>query len=85
MIEEPDGELAGCQPDLLLVVAVDDVVIAGRACPPGLASARGRTGFALELEGDMFGDVAHPGAVAEALDEAARVVERAPVVVKTRQ
>ena len=85
VIEEPDGELAGRQPDLLLVVAVDHVVIAGRACAAGLAPGRGGTRLALELERDMLGDVPHPGAIAEALDEAARVVERAPVVVKTRQ
>src|SRR5256712_2916464 len=85
MIEEPDGEFPGRQPDLLLVVAVDHVVIAGRAGPPRLASRRGRTRFALELERDMLGDVTHPGAVAEALDEAAGVMERAPVVVKTWQ
>ena len=85
MIEEPDGELAGRQPDLLLVVAVDHVVIAGRARPAGLASGRGRTGLALQLERDMLGDVPLPGAVAEALDEAARTVERAAMVMKTRQ
>src|SRR5207248_1224606 len=85
VIEEPNSELAGRQPDLLLVVAVDHVVIAGRACAAGLAPGRGRTRLALELERDMLGDVPHPGSVAEALDEAARAVERAPVVVKTRQ
>src|SRR3989442_9131920 len=85
MIREPDGEFPGGHPDLPPFLAVDPVVIAGRAGPPRLASRRGRTRFALELERDMLGDVAHPGAVAEALDEAAGVMERAPVVVKTWQ
>src|SRR6202022_3495056 len=50
-----------------------------------LASRHRSTRFALELERDMLRHVAHPGPVAEALDEAAGAVQRAAVIVQARK
>ena len=85
VIEQTDRQLPGRDADLFLVIAVDDVVIARRAGPPRLAPGGGRTGLALELERHVLGDVTHPGAVTETLDEAAGPVQRAAVVVQTGQ
>ncbi len=53
--------------------------------PPGLAVADLRAGQDLELERDVLGDVAGPGAVAKSGDEAATPAERTGVIVQRRQ
>ena len=85
VVDERDRHPAGLEPDGLLAVLVDDVVLAVLAGRPGLAVADVGAGEVLELERDVLGDVAHPGAVAQARDEAAAAAERAGVVLERRQ
>ena len=80
-----DRHPAGLEADGLLAVLVDDVVLAVLAGRPGLAVADVGAGEVLELERDVLGDVADPGAVAQAGDEAAAPAERAGVVLEGRQ
>ncbi len=76
---------AGLEADLLLAVLVDDVVLAVLAGAAGLAVADVGAGEVLELERDVLGDVAHPGALAQPGDEPAAPAERAGVVLERRQ
>ena len=72
VVDEPDGELAGGQADRLVGVRVDDVVAAGHALDlAGLAAAHVVAGLLLELQRDVLGDVAQPGALVQPLDETA--------------
>ena len=82
MVEEANREPAARQAHLLLAVPVDDVVLSGGSRPPGLAPGGRAAGFALELQGDVLGDMTHPGAVAQPLDKPAGAVQRTTVVVK---
>ena len=77
--------LPGLEPDALLAVLVDDVVLAALAGAAGLAVADVGAGQVLELQRDVLGDVAHPGPFAQAGDEAAATAERAGVVLEGRQ
>ena len=85
VVDEGDRDPAGLDPDRLLAELVDDVVLAVRPGRAGLAVADVRPGEVLELEGDVLGDVAGPGPVAEAGDEAAPPAERAGVVLERGQ
>ncbi len=74
------GEPTGGEADGLVDVAVDDVVATRAALdaaglPARLVVAR----LGLQLQRDVLGDVAHPRALTEALDEAARVAAGAGV------
>ena len=80
-----DGHPAGLEPDLLLAILVDDVVVALRSGRAGLAVAGLGAGEVLQLEGDVLGDVAEPGPLAEPADEAAATAQRAGVVVERRE
>ena len=71
VVDEPHRELAGGDADGLLGVRVDDVVLARLAGAAGLAAADLGAGLALELERDVLGDVADPGALAQPIREAA--------------
>ena len=73
------------RPDLLLAVLEDDVVATGLAGGAGLADAHIGAREALQLERDVLRDVAHPGAVREAAEEAAPPAERAGVVLHRGQ
>ena len=77
--------LPASMPDLFLAVLEDDVVPAVLAGAPRLAVADVGAGEVLELERDVLGDVADPGAVAEPGDEAAAPAERAGVVLEARE
>ena len=74
----PDADflLAGAHHHLV------DAALVGRA---RLAEGRGQSGQVLQLDRDMLHDVAGPGAVAQALDEAAAVAQAAVVLVQPRQ
>ena len=85
VVDERDRHPAGLQPDRLLAVLEDAVVLADRARGARLAVADVRAGQVLELERDVLGDVAHPGPLAEPGDEAAAAAERAGVVLERRQ
>ena len=76
---------ARLQADGLLAVLVDAVVLAPRAGGAGLAVADVGSGEVLELERDVLGDVAGPGAVTQAGDEPAAPAEGAGVVLERRQ
>ena len=75
VVDEPDGRLAGLDPDLLLAVLEDHVVAAVLAGAAGLAVADVGAGEVLELERDVLGDVPDPGALAEPRDEPAAPAE----------
>ena len=85
VVDERDGHPAGLQPDRLLAVLEDAVVLPVRARGARLAVADVGAGQVLELERHVLGDVAHPGPVAEPGDEAAAPAERAGVVLERRQ
>ena len=83
VVDEAHRELAGGDADGLVGVAVDDVVVAGPALDrAGLAAARVVAGQGLQLQRDVLGDVAEPGALVEPLDEAAAAPERAGVALE---
>ena len=85
VVDERDGHPAGLEPDGLLAVLEDAVVLAVRAGRARLAVADVGAGEVLELERDVLGDVAGPGPVAQPRDEAAAPAERAGVVLEGRQ
>ena len=85
VVDERDRDLAGLDADCLLAVLVDDVVVAVLAGASRLAVADVGAGEVLELEGDVLGDVAGPGAFLEPRDEAAAAAEGAGVVLEARQ
>ena len=85
VVDERHRHPTRLEADGLLAVLVDDVVLAVLAGRPGLAVADVGAREVLELERDVLGDVAHPGAFAQARDEAAAPAERAGVVLERRQ
>ena len=85
VVDEPDGRLAGLDPDLLLAVLEDHVVAAVLAGAARLAVADVGAGEVLELERDVLGHVPDPGALAKPRDEPAAPAERAGVVLERRQ
>ena len=82
VVDEADGQASGLDPDLLLAVLEDDVVAAVVAGAARLAVADVRAGEVLELQRQVLGHVAGPGAVAQPGDEAAAPAERAGVVLQ---
>ena len=84
VVDERDGHPPGLEPDGLLAVLVDAVVLAVLAGGPGLAVADVGAGEVLELERDVLGDVADPRPVAQPRDEPAAPAERAGVVLEGR-
>ena len=85
VVDEPDGELPGLEPNLLLAVVVDDVVLTRAPGAARLPSAGRRAGLALELDRDVLGDVAEPRALLQTLQQAARLAQRARLVLQPRQ
>ena len=85
VVDQRDRHPAGLQPDGLLAVLEDAVVLADLAGAAGLAVADVRAGEVLELERDVLGDVADPRPLAEPGDEPAAAAERAGVVLEGRQ
>ena len=86
VVDQPDGELAGGQADLLVDVAVDDVVDAGLPLHlAGLAAPDVVTDDLLEGERAVLGDVPEPGAFVEPLHEATAAAARARVVLEAGQ
>ena len=82
VVEQADGQLAGGEADVFLLVTVDDVVDAPFAGAARLAAGHLGAGQVLQLQGDVLEDVAHPGAFAHALQEPARLADGAAVVVE---
>ena len=81
VVDQPDGQLAGGEPDRLVVVGVDHVVAAALALDlPGLAAAHVVADRLLQLQGHVLGDVADPGALVQPLDEPAAPAAAAAVV-----
>jgi len=85
VVDERDRELAGLDADALLAELVDHVVVGVLAGAAGLAVADVGAGEVLELERDVLGDVAGPGAFLEPRDEAAAPTQAAGVVLEARQ
>jgi hypothetical protein len=85
VVDEGHGHPPGLQPDRLLAVLEDAVVLAGLAGRARLAVADVGPGEVLELERDVLGDVAGPRPVAQPRDEPAAPPERAGVVLERRQ
>jgi hypothetical protein len=84
VVQEAASQPTGGQPDVLLEVRIDDVVDAPLAGRAGLAAGHLGPGQVLQLERDVLQDVAHPGPLAQPLEEAAGAAERAAVVVEGR-
>ena len=83
VVDDAHGELAGGSADALLEVGVDDVVAPLLALDSArLAAAHVVPGLLLQLQREVLGDVAEPGALVEALDEAALLATRARVVLQ---
>ncbi len=85
VVDQRDRHPAGLEPDGLLAVLEDAVVLADLAGAAGLAVADVGAGEVLELERDVLGDVADPRALAQPGDEPAATAERAGVVLEGRQ
>ena len=85
VVDERDRHPPGLEADRLLAVLVDAVVLAVLAGGARLAVADVGAGEVLELERDVLGDVAGPGAVAQPRDEPAAAAERAGVVLERRE
>ena len=86
VVEQADGQLAGGEADPLVGVGVDDVVDPAAALDlTGLAPAQVVAGLLLQLQRDVLGDVAEPGALVQPVDEAAGDPARAGVPGQPRQ
>ncbi len=86
VVDQAYGEPAGRQADLLVDVAVDDVVDAGAALHlPRLAPPDVVADDLLERQRAVLGDVAEPGPLVEPLDEAAATAAGAGVLAQARQ
>ena len=86
-VEQREAQPAGLEAHVLLLVLVDDVVVARRVRRAGLAEGDRLAGHVLQLDGDVLEDVAHPGALAlgEPPDEPARLAVGAAVLVQPGQ
>ena len=81
VVDQLDRELAGGQPDRLVVVGVDHVVASALALHlAGLAAAHVVANRLLQLQGDVLGHVAEPGALVQPLHEPAPTAAAAGVV-----
>ena len=86
VVDQAYGEPAGREPDLLVDVAVDDVVAALLALDlAGLAAPDVVADDLLQRQGDVLGDVTEPGALVEPLDEAAPAAAGAGVLAQAGQ
>ena len=86
VVDQADRQLSGGQADPLVAVGVDHVVDAAAALDlPGLAPAQVVAGLLLQLQRDVLGDVAEPGALVHPLEEAAGHAARAGVPGQARQ
>ena len=85
MVEQADGQLAGRQADLLLEVAVDDVVMAGGSGAARFPPSGGPAGLPLQLERHVLGDMSQPGSVTQPLDEPAGPVQKTAMVLESGQ
>ena len=85
VVDQPDGELAGRQPDRLVGVGEDHVVLTADALHlTRLAAAHVVADRLLQLQGDVLGDVTQPGALVQPLHEPAAPTAAAGVVPQAR-
>jgi len=70
VVHQAHGQLASGQPDVLVLVAVDDVVAPSLTGRPRLSPADVEAGAYLERESHMLSDVAEPGSALEPFEEA---------------
>jgi hypothetical protein len=85
-IDQLQGETAREQPNPLLTVRIEDVI--DTFVPfdgAGLAACHRAAGEALELDRHMLGDMAEPGPVPQAADQASGLVIGTAMPAKTRQ
>ncbi len=85
MVDQANGQLPRLDADGLLPVAVDHVVPARLPRPSRLPARDVRSGFPLELERDVLGDVAEPRPVDQPFAEPAAASERARVLGDARE
>ena len=86
VVDQAYGEPAGLEPDLLVDVAVDDVVAALLALDlAGLAAPDVVADDLLQRQRHVLGDVAEPGALVEPLHEAASTTAGAGVLAQAGQ
>jgi hypothetical protein len=85
VIDEPDGDAPGGQPDLLLPIPVDHVVAPRRARSSGLSPVDLRAGLSLQLDRDVLGDVPGPRAFDQPFAEPSSVPARAGVLAHARE
>jgi hypothetical protein len=83
-VEQGEPEAARLEPDVLLLVLIDDVILPGLAVRAGLAEGHRLAGDVLQLDRHVLEDVAHPGALVldQPPDEAARLAVGAAVLVQ---
>ncbi len=85
-VDQAQGGVASRDPDVLMPVAEEDVVDAGAAFDrPRLSPADLIARQRLQFQGDVFGHMAEPGPLLQALDKAAGALVAAAVVAETRQ
>ena len=86
-VQQREAEPAGLEPDVLLLVLVDDVVVARRPVRAGLAEGDRLAGHVLQLDRHVLQDVAHPGALVlgQPADEPARLAVGAAVLLQPRE
>src|SRR5262245_17912606 len=86
-MEQGDAELAGLQPDVLLLVLIGDVIAPFDARAARLPERHRLTGHVLQLDRDVLEDVPHPRSLVlpKAPDEPAGLAVGAAVLVKPRQ
>ncbi len=84
VVQEPECKFPGSEPDIFLVELEGDVVNTFLASAPCLASPHLGPRKVLHLQGDVFHHVAHPGAFAQAFEEATRLANRAAMVIQRR-
>ncbi len=85
VVDQPHRQAPGRQAHALLAERVDDVVLPRLAGAAGLAAADLGAGLALQLQRDVLGHVAQPGALAQAPGEAAGAARAAGVAADLRQ
>ena len=80
-VDQFKREPAGGKTDFLVEVSVHNVIVAGTALHRARLATRDRKAdAALQLQRDMFGDMAEPGSLAHAADEAAALAVAAAVL-----
>ncbi len=84
VVQQVAGGFAGRQAKVWLHILIDDGVNAALVRGAGKSPGNLRTGQRLELKRDMLQHMAHPRAIVQTLDEAARFAERAVMLVERR-